>query len=50
MSKQISKNKIRFAPLDAVVLIVAVALALTLVFRFTSDMKLFTYKTDVINS
>ena len=46
MSKQISKNKIRFAPLDAVVLIVAVALALTLVFRFTSDMKLFTYKTE----
>ena len=46
MSKQISKNKIRFAPLDAVVLIVAFALALTLVFRFTSDMKLFTYKTE----
>lgn len=46
MSKQISKNKIRFAPLDAVVLIVAVALALTFVFRFTSDMKLFTHKTE----
>ena len=39
-------NKIRFTALDAVVLIVAVALILTLVFRFTTDMKLFTYKTE----
>lgn len=39
-------NKIRFTALDAVVLIVVVALVLTLVFRFTTDMKLFTYKTE----
>ncbi len=46
MSKQINKNKIRFAAMDAVVLIVVIALALTLIFRFTTDMKLFTYNTE----
>ncbi len=46
MSKQINKNKIRFAALDAVVLIVVIALALTLIFRFTTDMRLFSYDTE----
>jgi hypothetical protein len=46
MSKQINNEKIRFGVLDAVVLIVIVALAAALIFRFTTDMRLFTYDTE----
>jgi hypothetical protein len=46
MSKQINNEKIRFGVLDAVVLIIVVALVVALVFRFTTDMKLFTYDTE----
>ena len=46
MSKQINNGKIRFGILDAVVLIIVVALAVALVFRFTTDMRLFTYDTE----
>lgn len=46
MSKQINNEKIRFGVLDAVVLIIVAALVVALVFRFTTDMKLFTYDTE----
>ena len=46
MSQQMNKTKIRFAAFDVVVLIVAAALALTLIFRFTTNMKLYTYNTE----
>ncbi|MBQ5601825.1 MAG: DUF4330 family protein [Clostridia bacterium] len=41
-----NKTKIRFAAFDVVVLIVVAALALTLIFRFTTNMKLYTYNTE----
>lgn len=46
MSQQMNKTKIRFAAFDVVVLIVVAALALTLIFRFTTNMKLYTYNTE----
>lgn len=46
MSQQMNKTKIRFAGFDVVVLIVVAALALTLIFRFTTNMKLYTYNTE----
>ena len=46
MSKQSTNVKFRFGILDAVVLIIVVALAVTIVFRFTTDLRLFTYDTD----
>ena len=46
MSQQMNKTKIRFAAFDVVVLIVIAALALTLIFRFTTNMKLYTYNTE----
>jgi hypothetical protein len=41
-----SNTKIRFGVLDAVILIVVLALIVTLVFRFTTDLRLFTYDTE----
>lgn len=46
MSQQMNKTKIRFAAFDVVVLIVVAALSLTLIFRFTTNMKLYTYNTE----
>ena len=46
MSKQENNGKIRFGVLDAVVLIIVVALIVALIFRFTTDMRLFTYDTE----
>lgn len=46
MSQQMNKTKIRFAAFDVVVLIVVAALALTFIFRFTTNMKLYTYNTE----
>ena len=46
MSKQTSNVKLRFGILDAVIIIVVVALAVALVFRFTTDLRLFTYDTE----
>ena len=41
-----NNSKIRFGLLDAVVLIVVIALALALVFRYTADKTLFVYDTE----
>lgn len=41
-----NSSKIRFGLLDAVVLIVVIALALALVFRYTADKRLFVYDTE----
>ena len=41
-----NNSKIRFGLLDAVVLIVVLALALALVFRYTADKTLFVYDTE----
>ena len=41
-----NNSKIRFGLLDAVVLIVVLALALALVFRYTADKRLFVYDTE----
>lgn len=41
-----NNSKIRFGLLDAVVLIVVIALALALVFRYTADKALFVYDTE----
>lgn len=38
--------KIKFGVLDAVVVIVIIALAIALVFRYTTDKRLFTYETE----
>ena len=46
MSEQVTKGKLRFGILDAVILIIVIGLAVTLVFRFTTDMRLFTYDTE----
>ena len=46
MKNRENKGKIRFGVFDAVVLIIVIALVATLVFRFTTDMRLFTYKTE----
>ena len=41
-----NNSKIRFGLLDAVVLIVVIALALALIFRYTADKRLFVYDTE----
>ena len=41
-----NNSKIRFGLLDAVVLIVVIALAIALVFRYTADKRLFVYDTE----
>lgn len=41
-----NNSKIRFGLLDAVVLIVVIALAFALVFRYTADKRLFAYDTE----
>ena len=46
MENKIKKSKIRLGVLDAVVIIAVVALIAALIFRFTYDMKLFSYDTD----
>ena len=46
MSKNVNTGKLRFGVLDAVIIIIVVALAVALVFRFTTDMRLFTYETE----
>ena len=46
MSNQVKNGKLRFGVLDAVVLIIVIALAVALIFRFTTDMRLFTYETE----
>ena len=45
MSKN-SGNKIKFGVLDAVIIIVVLAIAATLVFRYTADNSLFAYDTE----
>lgn len=46
MNKQLNDGKLRFGILDAVVVIIVIALAVALVFRFTTDMRLFAYDTE----
>ena len=46
MSKQVTDGKFRFGVLDAVILIIVIALMATVVFRFTTDIKLFAYNTE----
>lgn len=41
-----NNSKIRFGLLDAVVLIVIIALALAVIFRYTADKRLFVYDTE----
>ncbi len=46
MSKNVNIGKLRFGVLDAVIIIIVVTLAVALIFRFTTDMRLFTYDTE----
>lgn len=46
MERSAEKSKIRFGVLDVVVILAAVALILALIFRFTTDSRLFAYDTD----
>lgn len=46
METKTDRIKIKFGVLDAVVIIVVIALVLALVFRFTTDKRLFTYETE----
>ena len=46
MNKEVTKTKLRFGVFDVIVLIVVIALVATLIIRFTTDMKLFTYSTE----
>lgn len=46
MNNESNKTKLRFGVLDAVVLIIVIALAVALIFRFTSDIRLFSYDTE----
>ncbi len=46
MNNGTKTNKLRFGVFDAVILIVILALAAALVFRFTADKKLFAYDTE----
>lgn len=46
MNKSVERTKIKFGVLDAVVIIAVIALVLALVFRYTTDKRLFTYETE----
>lgn len=46
MKTKTDKTKIKFGALDAVVIIAVIALICALVFRFTTDKRLFTYETE----
>ncbi len=43
---RVKSSKIRFSVLDAVILIVVIALIAAVVFRYTADMNLFSYETE----
>ena len=46
MENKAKKNRIRLGVLDTVVIVAVLALIVALIFRFTSDSKLFAYSTD----